>query len=368
MPKCGDKATLRWEVEAPLVGKHGIVMLLRSSDLRISAVHTFKIDSTKEQEIRWPDQDDPNSPGKHFGGRMVDFVGLNSKTYKDRMADQQYHLDFEVSGKSKRSADTKIEGYPDKGPIKVNEGIPYELVRGPRPNWFKRVFKNATNVIPPGRKYKNCGIYELELKDGVVWVVLKAEFNMNLQFIQACLNAGTPNPETEVRTKILNFWNGPRGFGGWVFHRKDCVRKKHCRCAVVFKQNGDQFLTGCCKIPIRVRFETGSNIKVEIVDSTWIAQQRAKGSGAVADTSHFPHPEFAPDCYAHEAGHFFGFPDQYGEAGGATATDKTKWPVDNACVMGPATGAVKVTRPVHVEHFLRRVQGMLGDSVEVIRA
>jgi hypothetical protein len=367
MPKCGDKATLRWEVEAPLVGKTGIVMIMRTPDMRISALHTFKIPATKEQEIRWPDQEDPDSPGKHFGGRKVDFIGLNSKTYQDRMADQQYFLNFEVAGKSKRSGDTKIEGYPDKGAIKVNDGIPYEVVMGPRPSWFRRVFKKETNIIPPRTKFTNCGIYELELKDGVVWVILKAEFNMSFAFIQACLNAGV-NPEKEIREKILDFWNGPRGFGGWAFHRKDCVRKKHCACAVTFSINGNKFLTGCCKIPLRVRFEQGSDIKVKIVDSNWITQQQAAGSGAVADTGHFPHPEYSPDCYAHEAGHFFGFPDQYGEAGGATATDKSKWPIDNPGVMGPATGANKVSRPIHMEHFMQRVRGLLGDSIEVIRA
>jgi len=87
--------------------------------------------------------------------------------------------------------------------------------------------------------------------------------------------------------------------------------------------------------------------------------------GAVADTVNFPFPEPYPDTYAHEAGHFLGFPDQY--SSGHTATDLAAWPINDQSVMGAATGAQKDAQEPHLRHFLRFIPNLLGEKFELMK-
>ncbi|MCK5544846.1 MAG: hypothetical protein KAI35_06495 [Desulfobulbaceae bacterium] len=374
--RCGDEASLRWEVEAPLVGEQGIILLSRIKKFRYSGTYQIRLDKSGMVKIKWPDQEKKDD-GSYYGGRKADFTGLGKLSHKERWEHQKFRLNFFVSDQEKRSGTTMIEGYPNKprGPM-VNEGIPYRIVRYKmqQKKWWRRIFSKYEKewVVDTQHKartlFPNCGKYYIELKDGVIWIVLKISYDGgssqdSLKIFREAAQLGTTAPEY-CNKRIENFWNGRRGFGGWVFHRKDCVRKEVCDCPVTWKDGSEKFLTGCCKVPIRLRIEQGNDIKVKLWDSGSWGNVRSNKK-TVADTGNFQFPEPFADTYAHEAGHFMGFPDQY--AGGHTAANLKQWPISRQSVMGGATGSMKEAHEPHVQHFLRYAVKLMGDHFNLMK-
>ncbi len=350
MPKrCGDLAEFRFKVKSPSVGKTAVTKVLRAKDNDLAASHAETLTKAEDKKIRWPDLADED--GTFYGGRKPDFRGLNKKPYQDKFAQQAFTLELHVDGIKKKSTSghLKINGYPDVADDHKSIGIPMATER-----WKEEQSRDPWGPVtvmikewsdPTGTAYlnrphgkTNCGDFHLSVKDGVVDIKVKIELK----------GAGLLKPLVfrSIKKRAEAFWNGPRGYRQWVYHRKDCRRKDDCDCAVVSNAKYVYSTAGCCKVPVRLTVEHGADnvVNVHFLSLKQMIDLKKHGvvEGLRVNTLNFYYPEDYPNTFAHEVGHMMGFPDQYlcgviaagalGEVGQPLAGGA--FPIDEESIMG----------------------------------
>lgn len=360
---CGDKASIKYKVDANKVGDFANIIVQRLDRKTITASNVQELKQT-ETEMIWPDQEDSN--GNYYGGRQVDFKGLDKKNYADKFAHQNFTLRLTSMDETVESEDTEIiKEIPPKGPdnIKVSS-LPAESWDVDTPESVHPLTGNvisATYILPPGNNFP-AGTYqdkfEIEQKDGVVIITIK------INLIDPAKGKDTSNAFKYMKKRVESFWNSEAcGFNRWVYHRTKCKRGKDCKCSIVRNSKGEYTTTGCCKVPFRVKIEKGGpgdnqvnlhylnpfqRLKVIAhemgLDDGW----GARNLPVRVDTSNIYYPENRTNTYAHEIGHMMGFPDQYEEGvtvAGAMSTTGTvsgaSWPIDNSSIMGGSQNEAK---------------------------
>src|SRR5215510_11439031 len=116
MPRCGDPAKFSFKVSGELVGRYATVLIVRSDPENFTSLHVQKLDQTDYSGIDWPDLQKKNAAdGTFYGGRIIDFQGLDKLSYRDKMAKQQFGLELWQGKRKKKSAGAalKIDAYPD---------------------------------------------------------------------------------------------------------------------------------------------------------------------------------------------------------------------------------------------------------------
>jgi hypothetical protein len=377
MPKCGDKGSLMYEVESGLIGKVGMVWLVRKDGLPCEG-YSVEFTNAKTQKVEWPDQKDEHD--KYYSGRKVDFRGLEKLDYHARFKKQEFELALVVGDSVERSGTTTIEGYPDVAPTPQNVGIGdtikaemWEQIAPETVDATGRVVSPASwrrkhgPYNPPvyRQKYLNCGRFDIELKNGVVIITVKI-------FLESMDPTRHPNTDKAVRLlkkRVETFWNSESdGYNQFVYHRKNCARKYKCQCVTVRDSKGKYVRAGCCKFPFQVKIEKGSkgaadchDVKLYFLDPT----QRKKACEAmktrsrsfqawgppvaeVISTQKLYYPENRANTYAHEVGHMMGFPDQYdtglvaqGAMSNTGPVTTPNWPIDKSSIMGEGQGRAK---------------------------
>jgi hypothetical protein len=351
MPKrCGDLAGFTFKVTSELVGKYATTLVCRQKKFNFSADHTEKLQQEETKKVKWPDLQIQGKPaGEFYGGRRVDFKGINKSDYKDKFGYQEFELNMYAGDHHKKSSGTlKIDPYADAGPEHKTIGIPM-----PAEMWGPQNYTNPTTgvtsvvrVLKWAGNYTsadNCGNFHIALKDGVVVITIKTQITVN--------GGGAARVSGRIFNKIKEaveeFWNSrSSGYFQWVYHRDQCKRGKDCDCRVITNKKGDFLQSGCCKVPFRVVVEQGGDNPVTITLLTPAERAQLASSGYVpglrADTKHFYYPENRAHTFAHEFGHMMGFPDQYWEgaieAGALNAGASPAFPIDRSSIMGQDMG------------------------------
>ena len=375
---CGDEANLEYQADANLVGEFVHIKVNRWDKKSVSADGFQEITATKT-DMKWPDQEVKGGSG-HYGGRQVDFKGLNKRSYTDKFALQNFTLSAHHSYQTVESSATKtIDELPAAGPDPQNVGIPMQIEK-----WQKHVATNAAGVqtityslIPgfplaanyfaqPAAKKANAGKFDIEHKDGVIVITVKIK-----------LNSQTPGKSTKKAFKAIKktveaFWNSDsQGFNQWIYHREGCKRGKECNCAVV-KRKEKYLAAGCCKVPFKVVIEEGgagdSEVDLHFLNPSQSKEARANARATKGNTIQLPmnhpnfwgasgfgansytlsYPENRAGTYAHEVGHMLGFPDEYatgavipGAMSAAGPTGGSPWPISVSSVMGTSQTVAK---------------------------
>lgn len=349
MPKrCGDAAEFHYSVKEKSVGSPAVTRVIRQKDGNLTASALETLQKKERKTIKWPDLQDAKGHG-WIGGRKADFKGLDKASYQAKFDQQCFDLELVVAGgKARSSTGLKIAGYPDVARDHKKIGIPmpvevWDQVVGPTgvKAWSK-IWSD-----PTGTAYvaSGAGNFHLEVKDGVVQVTVKLDLWSNSWLFNKSLVFGY------VKEHAEEFWNGPRGFRQWTWHRTGCKRGPRCDCRLVTDRKGKYLQAGCCKVPVRLDLQQGADNKVEITVLTigQLVERAQKGyvSTARDHSANFFWPESSPRTYAHEVGHLMGFPDQY-LGGGVTATGAivqagahkgkpiptAPWPIDPGSIMG----------------------------------
>jgi len=363
MPKrCGDLAGFSFKVSSELVGKYATTMVCRKNKFNITVTYTEKLQKEETKKVKWPDLPEDGKPdGNFYGGRKVDYKGLNKLSYSDKFKEQEFDLEI-FQGKSvKKSAGSplKIEAYPDAASERKAVGIPmptamWELKDelDPATMTIKKVRKKTWSD-PVGNAYvagQNCGNFHIEFKDGVVTVTVK------ITLTAAAGSKGKVSGKMfkNVKKTVETFWNSKeRGMFQWVYHRDDCKRKDKCNCPILKDSKGKYIYTGCCKVPLQVKIEKGNDnpVTVHFLSLAQQKEKKKKGyvSGLRANTLNLYYPENNPGTFAHEVGHMMGFPDQYwyGVVEGASMDANGQpqasgsFPIDDDSIMGQNMGKAK---------------------------
>jgi hypothetical protein len=364
MPRCGDPAKFSFKVSGELVGRYATVLICRVDPENFTSLHLAKLDKTDFSGIDWPDlQKKGAADGTFYGGRIVDFAGLDKLSYRDKMAKQQFGLELWQGKRKKKSAGPalKIDPYPDHFSPNQEQGIPMNVQ-----NWERGAdtIDAVTGAITQNFNWKwsgnkdaykdkkwNCGRYDIEIKDGVVVITIRVQL-----VSQDPAQPNTDRAFEYLKKRAEAFWNSEAsGFNQWNYHRKDCKRGDDCQCKLVRNAQGEYVTTGCCKVPFRVVIEKGGSGDhvVELHHLTpsqrreALANELGIGWGATgtrANTGKFYYPENRVNTYAHEVGHMMGFPDQYPDGvvasgamsatGPVTGGGGSGWPIDPGSVMG----------------------------------
>lgn len=373
---CGDKANLEYEVEAPLVGDFAHIKVQRFDRKSLTASGFQELTSTKTK-MKWPDQEVEDGHG-YYGGRQVDFKGLNKKSYSDKFVQQNFSLTIQHEDQSVDSSKTEIiEELPTAKTPNHVVGIPMETEKWiPPPTkvnpftgaviklaWSKSSSWPSNFWAEPAQRKHNAGRFDIEHKDGVTIITVKIK-------LQSTVSGKNTKIAFKYIKKIVEaFWNSEaQGFNQWIYHRTGCERKEKCNCSIVKNRKGEYITSGCCKVPFKVVIEEGG-ASDNIVYLHYLspgqrrqarANIRASSGGKQLPRNHpnywgaripstaqhvnsynLYYPENRAGTYAHEVGHMLGFPDQYttgaiakgamdisGRVSGAT------WPIDESSVMG----------------------------------
>jgi hypothetical protein len=371
MPRCGDPAKFSFKVSGELVGRYATVLIVRSDPENFTSLHVQKLDQTDYSGIDWPDLQKKNAAdGTFYGGRIIDFQGLDKLSYREKMAKQQFGLELWQGKRKKKSAGAalKIDAYPDHFSPNQVVGIPMntEMWDEVAPNTINPM----TGTVSPNTTYssgkawdksgwtkqsKNCGRFDIEVKDGVVVITVRIQL----------VSSDPARPNTDhafdyMKKRMEAFWNSDStGYNQWNYHRKDCKRGDDCQCKPVKNAQGDYVTTGCCKVPFRLVVEKGGSGD-HVVQLVFLSPSQALeafdnelglnrwgATGTRAHTGMFYYPENRVNTYAHEVGHMMGFPDQY-ECGvvamgamtpaGPAPAAASGWPIDPDSIMGASQG------------------------------
>lgn len=347
MSRCGNKAIIQYEVSGELVGKVATVEVQRKGNPKLTASVQAPLPQTKNK-IPWPDLAD--GKGSYYGGRQVDWMGLDKCSYETKFKHQKFELRIVVAGKKPKTSGQRVEiqAYANKGPDQRKVGLPMDIYQGPAVQTFNAQGQPvlvATSPDSPAARANwvatGSGCFNLQFKDGEVLIRIK----LNL------VKAGTSTPvKDEVfkafKRSVESFWNDRgAGFRQWVFHRVDCLRGDQCNCSVLYKNEGgkkEQMLHGgCCKFPSRVVIEHGNDNTVNVTFLTKAEiLQYVKGSGqwpGAFNTQNICYPEDVTNSYAHEVGHMMGLPDEYNGPGSyptLAAASPSPFPVTPDSIMG----------------------------------
>ena len=363
--RCGDLAGFTYKVTSELVGKYAVTMVVRDSPFDIAVTHAALLKQEETKKVKWPDlQADGQPDGTFYGGRRVDFKGLDKLSYSDKFTKQAFELKLYQGKQVKKSSGSpiKIEGYPDQGNEKKEVGFAVKSTWAADQIPQVNPATGATTWVPvpydpsdPGHVAAavgmNVGHYYIAFVDGLV--ILKVKLNLK-----------PDNPKINVqkllkyvKRSVESYWNDPgRGLGQWVYHRTKCKRLKKCDCAIVSQsKDGASWrqALGCCKFSVRLIVESGNDHEVEVVSLTKTQKQQRLQSqktkqfewstpGTRANTKKFYFPENRFGTYAHEVGHMLGLPDQY--TGGAESAEAGMFPIDENSVMGSRKGGGSVPR------------------------
>lgn len=404
MPKrCGDPAGFTFKVTSELVGKYATTIVCRKKKFNFTAVHTEKLNKEEVQKIKWPDQQMEGKPdGTFFGGRRVDYKGLDKLSYAEKFEHQEFELNFYQGKLKKKSAGMrKIEPYPNAGPEKKSIGIPMASqfwvedtptsIDAATGNVIPATYRRTHNLAADYWKTRpdtNTGKFSLELKDGVLIITVKVD-----------LRSTQPGKDMNkilnyLKKRVEAYWNSETdGYNQWVYHRRNCKRGDKCICSIMKNSKGEYISAGCCKFPFKVKIEAGgaSDNVVNIHYLTarqrraavrnaagmnyWGAEDTSDGGEALpvpVCTLDVYFPENRVNTYAHEVGHMMGFPDQYLTgvvADGAMSTAGpvvgAAWPIDATSVMGEAQQKVQ---KIHAgaSWFDDWINDKLNDPVDLI--
>jgi hypothetical protein len=375
MPRCGDPAKFSFKVSGELVGRYATALIVRSDPENFTSLHVQKLDKTDYSGIDWPDlQKKGAADGTFYGGRIIDFAGLDKLSYRDKFAKQQFGLELWQGKRKKKSAGAalKIDPYPDHCSPNQQVGIPMNVQ-----TWEEvspATINTVTGLVTHPHNWKwsgsstayqdkkwNCGHYDIEIKDGVVVITVRIQL-----VSQDPTRPNTDHAFDYMKKRAEAFWNSDScGFNKWIYHRKDCKRGDDCQCRPVKNAKDEYVTTGCCKVPFRVVIEKGG-ANDNVVELHWLtlAQRREAyanelglnrwgASGTRANTCKAYYPENRVNTYAHEVGHMMGFPDQYttgvvasGAMSASGPVSGAAWPIDDSSVMGMSQNAAK---KIHLE-------------------
>jgi hypothetical protein len=383
-PRCGDEAKIEYEVSGELVGKPITTVVHRTKKWTETAIYTEK--AYKKKKFVWPDLD-KGLEGLFYGGRQVDWKGLDKESYQSKFSHQEFALALYQGHRFLEDAGATlvIEQYPDVGREHKEIGIPLTMARWTshqqlslRDGIVRTYYLSSDSLYDSSPGRGNCGNFHIELKDGVCVITVKLTL----------VKAGTSQEESPrvfryVKKRSEAFWNSTSsGYNQWVHHRSDCKRKKDCNCSLITDKKGDYTSAGCCKIPIKLNVEEGSDNRVQIVRLNPAQREEAAqnilglnrwgATGTQANTGLFYYPENRVGTYAHERGHMMGFPDQYptgaivaGAMSIAGPTGGGAFPIDDSSIMGMSQGRAQ---RIHAEASW--ISGWIGskcsDSFDVI--
>jgi len=351
MSYCGIKAHVKYRVSPELVGELGTVTIDRlGRNTTITATKSWKIDKTK-MKFEWPDLQKENST-EFYGGRKVDWRGLNKVDYKTKFDAQEFEITLKVGAKGKGSTkQVIIKQHPDVAPEHQDVGFTMDILQGQSnplgvsPTGGIQVVPIPSSIAQQAQWVQsNIGDFWTEYKEGLVIITVKVELWTN-------------NPGKTVDDRVFNhfkkrvelFWNGPDGFRQWVFHNKKCLRKDRCNCKVLFSGETSPkeklVVGGCCKFPVRVNIEKGGDNRVHI---NFMSPQEVQNiylkniQTGSKDQAPYPfntvdvcYPEDVPHSYAHEVGHMMGLPDEYpAQSQGTIDANQGTFPIDNDSIMG----------------------------------
>jgi hypothetical protein len=342
MTRCGNNAKFEYEVSSELIGTLAQVNVERKGRDTLTASYVVELKNTKT-DLKWPDQEDEN--GEYYGGCKVDWKGLDKENFKSKFKHQKFQVQI-MSGEKSKSSGKRIDikPYADKGPQEKKVGFPIDVrVADHNPAQFDTMGNLISTVFPKGSSWtqNNVGHFWIHFKDGEFIITVKVQLN-NLMDPSKPIKSEVWN---HFKKKVESFWNDPGcGFRQWVFHRTGCVRGDFCDCRVLYKgkkQKGQEMIRGgCCKFPIRVVVEKGSDNPVNMsfltqseIQTYAIHDQQVPGYDF--NTAEMFYPEDVPNSYAHEIGHMMGLPDEYSpEAGGTVDANQTDFPITSDSIMG----------------------------------
>jgi len=368
--RCGDLAGFTFKVTSELVGKYAITLVCRRKKFKFTADQSEELKQEETKKVVWPDLPDlDKGEDVFYGGRQVDFRGLNKLSYDEKFQHQEFGLSIYVGEHDKKSTGLplEIEGYPDVQQTPLIEiGIPMPVEQ------FLNVTNPTTGVVErqwiqfssgAGLSAHNCGRFHLELKDGVVTITVKINITS--------VSGGTGKKKgifKDIKKRTEQFWNSAdKGFLQWVYHRENCKRRVNCDCRIVRDRKGKFVQAGCCKVPVRLSVQRGPDCPITVTHLTpgQLSQLRSpqrRVPGLRADSTHLYWPENRANTYAHEVGHMMGFPDQYPTGTlevGARVGGEVTFEIDDSSVMGTSQGAAKKEH-ISAEWFKTWIQ----DNVE----
>jgi hypothetical protein len=362
MPRCGDPAKFSFKVSSELIGRYATVLICRLKQPNFTSLHVAKLEKEETSAVDWPDlQKKGGADGTFYGGRIIDFAGLDKLSYRDKFSHQEFGLELWQGKRKKKSAGPalKIDPYSDLCSPNQNVGIPMNVEVwdevGPatiNPATGAVMQNYAFQTAHDSSAYKdprmNCGRYDIEVKDGVVVITVRIQL-----VSQDPRRPNTDRAFDYIKKRAEAFWNSDSsGFNQWNYHRKQCKRSDDCQCRPVQNAKGEYVTTGCCKVPFRVVIEKGGSSD-HVVQLHFLTPSQALeafdnelgigwgASGTRANTGKFYYPENRVNTYAHEVGHMMGFPDQYstgvvamGAMGPAGPVAGSSWPIDPSSIMG----------------------------------
>ena len=111
--RCGDATRFRYKVTSELIGKYVTLLICRKKKFDFAGVFTEKITKEETKKIKWPDQEIEEQADDFYGGRKVDFKGLDKLSYKEKFDHQEFEISLYQGSHRKRSAKAplKIEPY-----------------------------------------------------------------------------------------------------------------------------------------------------------------------------------------------------------------------------------------------------------------
>jgi hypothetical protein len=351
MSRCGTKAEFEYKVSSELVGRTALFVVKRTS--MKDPIGSLKIELKEEKAtFKWPDQEKPDKT--YFGGRKVEWNGLDKLEFKDKFKHQKFEVSISVPRTKAKSSSKnfEIKQYADKGPEKREVGFPMDIKQyqdklDALGNVVLDAAGNVSKVpvdFPDSELQRkdwvstNAGNFHIEFKEGQVIVTVKVGL-----FTNDPIKKIGPGVWKYFKKNVERFWNGRAGFRQWVFHLEGCIRKDDCDCTILFRSEGEMkeklLKGGCCKFPLKVNLEEGGDNLVEIVFLTpgeiniyTKAIPMAQNPNAAFDTAHMLYPQDVANSYAHEIGHMMGLPDEYDK--GTEASDKSLFPIANNSIMG----------------------------------
>lgn len=372
---CGNEAYIEYEVDANKVGDFANIIVQRFDRKSLTASGVQELKQTKTK-MKWPDQLEPDEKD-YYGGRQVDFKGLNKKKYDDKFVQQNFTLTITSMDETVEAENTEIiEELPTARTPNHVVGIPMTTEKWARPQsrinpftgaviflgWAKRASWSSTFWKEPAQRVHNAGRFDIEHKNGAIIITVKIRLSSSIP------GKSTNKAFKYIKKRVEEFWNSEaQGFNKWIYHRTGCTRGDKCNCSIVKNRKGEYTTSGCCKLPFKVIIEEGglsdNRVNLHYLNIGQRRQARANmratsggkqlprkdpnywgatGLTQSVNSYNLYYPENRAGTYAHEVGHMLGFPDQYltgavakgsmsvsGPVKGAAA-----WPIEEASVMG----------------------------------